>query len=125
MSDSPSSRSPAEISEAELEYRSVDPWAVTAALLGVASVLALVHPMLWLIPPVGFLAALLALGSLKRNPEHAGRPAALVGLGLSVLFGVTPIAQTISSTLLLSRQSQPIAEEFFGYLRQQSPEKAL
>src|SRR5207249_2611764 len=41
------------------------------------------------------------------------------------LFGIAPGVQMATSYLILSRQAQPFAQEFFGYLREGSPQKAM
>lgn len=109
----------------EQEYRSVEPLAVIGLVLGLLSPLALVGPLLWLLPPLGIAASLLAIGRIARDASRSGRSIALVGLGLSVVFGVAPAAQAGSAFLLLGEQPREVADAFLEFLRTDHPEKAL
>lgn len=109
----------------EIEYRSVEPWAIGSLLIGMASPLALLAPLLWLVPPLGMLASSVALARLRRDASRIGRTPALVGLGLSILFGVAPFARMASDYVLLRDQARPLADQFVEYVRQDRPEKAV
>jgi hypothetical protein len=114
-----------QIREHEIEYRSVEPWALVALGFGILSAAALLGSLPWLLSVLGIVASLIALYRLKANSNRIGRAAALAGLGLSVLFGVVPIAHSATSFVLLSRQARTAADQWFEYLRNDSPEKAL
>jgi hypothetical protein len=107
------------------EYRSIDPAAIGGLLLGLLSPAAMAVPVLWLIPPLGVLVSSLALRRLRVDPARLGRAAAVLGLGLSVLFAVAPLTQWLTTHALLTRQAKPVADQWFAYLQQQQPEKAL
>jgi hypothetical protein len=124
MIESTPVRSPGELTDPEFEYRSVDPWAVGGLVLAILSPMALIAPLLWLIPPLGILANSMALRRLRTEPHRIGRTAALVGLGLSVLFGAAPMARALTARILLADQARPTADQFFEYLCQGQPEKA-
>jgi hypothetical protein len=124
MAESAPERSPAEFADPEREYRAVEPWAVGGLLLGLLSPAALLGSLLLLVPPVGLLVNLVALARLSRDANRTGRPAALGGLALSVVFIVAPMAQMATSWVLLSRQARDVADQFLEYLREGSPEKA-
>ena len=111
--------------EPELEYRSVEPWAIGGLLLGLLSPVALLSSVLWLAPLFGIAANALALRRLNQEANRVGRSAALIGLGLSVLFSVVPIAQTVTDFFVLSAQPREMADQFLEYLRQDDPRKAL
>jgi len=67
-------------------YRALSKSAVLCLILGWLSLSALMSPVLLVLPAVGILVGLLALRQLRRYPaELSGRPAAMVGLVLSVL----------------------------------------
>jgi hypothetical protein len=69
-------------------YHPVSPLAVAAAVVGVASALALVSPMFWMVPVVGVAVAVAGLVDVgRRGAPKAGRLAALAGLGLALGFG--------------------------------------
>jgi hypothetical protein len=109
----------------ERDYKRVDAWAVGGLLLGFLSPLTLIAPILWLVPLLGLAANGLALRRMKLDSNLVGFKAALLGLALSIVFGVAPVAQYLTSFAVLSRQARPIADQWFEYLRQDSPEKAL
>ena len=93
--------------DSDLEYRSIEPWALASLALGVISPLAMLAPLLWLIPPLGILASVIAMRRIRSDSTRIGRATALWGLALSVVFGVAPPVQTVASQLLLSRQRGP------------------
>ncbi len=109
----------------EIEYRSVEPWAIVGLLLGFLSPVALLGRLLLLVPPLGILINAIALRRVARDSNRIGRASALIGLGLSVLFAVAPMAQMTSNFLLLRPQARPVADKFFEYLRQGQPERAV
>jgi hypothetical protein len=125
MVDSHAVRSFQPETEENGEYRSIDPAALLGLALGLMSAAALAQTVLWLIPPVGALVNAIALRRLRQDPARIGRAFALLGLGLSVFFGVAPLVQKLTTHELLSRQAKPVADQWFEYLRQRQPEKAL
>ena len=112
-------------SEPELEYQSMERWAILGLVLGLLSAAAMIAPMLWLLPLMGVLVSAVALRRIRLDSERSGRAAALLGLGLSVFFGVLPLARTATAWVILSDQARPVADQFFEFLRQDHPEKAL
>jgi hypothetical protein len=86
--------STAEISEdiAEYEddgqlYRALSKSAVLCLILSLMSFFALMSPVLLVLPGVGICVGLLSLAQLRRYPaELSGRPAAVIGLALSLLL---------------------------------------
>ncbi len=107
------------------EYRSVERWAVAGLLLGMLSSSAMLDSILWLLPPLGILINLIALGRIRRDASRVGRKAALAGLALSVTFAVAPVAQWASAYAILWRQGTPVADQWFEFLREGEPEKVL
>ncbi|MFM9058771.1 MAG: hypothetical protein ACKOSQ_06585 [Planctomycetaceae bacterium] len=74
-------------------YRPVSAIAVGAAAIGLASMLALLSPALWVLPLVGIAVSIAALVDVgRRDAPKAGRLAALAGLGLSLGFGAQALA---------------------------------
>ena len=110
---------------AELEYRTIEPWAVVSMLLGFVSPVAFIAPVLWLVPILGALAAWRALVRLRRAPERSGRPMALLGLALSVFCVTAPIARAATARVLLGPQARFVSDQFIEYLLEGSPEKAV
>ncbi len=125
MPDSSFSALPDVSEDDALEYRPVEAWAIVALLLGLASPLALVDPLLSLVPVIGLLAALVALSRISGDPLRPGRRAALAGMALSALFLMVPLAHYTSANWLLARQARPVADEFVKDLRERNPQQAL
>ena len=70
-------------------YCAVSLPAMAGLLLGLASGLAFLHPMLWLVPLLAIGVCLFALRQIDRYvPNLTGRAAARIGLSLAVIFGV-------------------------------------
>ena len=59
------------------------------------------------------------------RPQPSGASAALAGLGLSVLFGVVPVAQIATEFVVLKDQPRELADQFLDYLRHDEPRKAI
>jgi hypothetical protein len=114
-----------EFDEPEVPYRSVDAWAVWGLILGLLSIAALAGGVMWLVALVSVGVNLIALRRIKNDASRSGRGAALMGLGLSVMFAVTPWAQAGANQVVLARQGREVTEQFLEYLRERSPEKAL
>jgi hypothetical protein len=89
-----------ETTEEATGYRPVSGLAVGALTLGVISALALTSPLLWGLPLLGVVLAVVALRDVSREgAEKAGRAAALAGLALSIGFG----AQAVTGRLVARR----------------------
>ncbi len=71
-----------------VEYRALCVLAVAALILGLASPLAVVDPLLWTVPICGTIVSAAALWRIARNSSLTGRRLALAGLWLSVVFAV-------------------------------------
>jgi hypothetical protein len=109
----------------DLDYRTVEPWAVGGLLGGLASAIALVGGPAVMVALGAVVVNLIALARIRREPSRSGRGAALLGLGLATMFAMAPIAQRGATHVLLSRQARPIADQWFEDLRQDRPERAL
>jgi hypothetical protein len=109
----------------EAGYRSIEPWAVGGVLLGLLSAVSLLDTMLWLVAAAGVVANVIALARIRRDSFRDGRGAALLGLGLAIVFAVAPVAQWATARWLLTRQARPVADHFLKFLTEDSPEKAM
>jgi hypothetical protein len=125
MAEFASTRHAAEFDDRERDYRTVEPWAIVALVLGAVSAVALLDPLLLLVPLVALGASVVALVRLARDTDRSGRAAALAGLALAIMFGVAPVAQMATTWAMLSRQARGVGDQFFEYLRERSPEKAM
>jgi hypothetical protein len=99
------------------DYVAINPAAVTALFLGLASALALVTGMLLIIPAAGVICAIVALWQISRSSgTQSGRWLAGTGLVLSLLFvagvGATKIAFDIRDRA--DRESLMKTVEEFG-----------
>ena len=75
------------------QYRSLSTLAVVALLLGLCSPLAFVAPLLLAFPLVTIATAWLALARIRASGDClTGRPLALAGIVLAVLFGVASLS---------------------------------
>lgn len=114
----PTPRLPAADAEELVSYRAVSPLAVVSLLLGLASAAALIHPLVWFLPPM---AAGLAAYSLwvvaARKGELVGRGAALAGLALAILFGVWAPARLFTRQARLYAEARERADEWFNLVR--------
>jgi hypothetical protein len=113
-----SEHSPAEVSG----YRAFSPVAIASLTCGILSPLALIGPLLLLLPVLGVGLAILALRAIAQSRgELVGRRLALSGMALSLIFGTAGPAQSAATTARLSAAARPIADQFFAYLREGQP----
>ncbi len=91
----------------EIAYRAISVPAVAGLLLGLASGLAFLNPLLWLVPVVAAAASLYALWQVARYaPGLTGRGAATLGLGLALFFGTGAIVHAGIERLLIDREAR-------------------
>jgi hypothetical protein len=108
-----------------VEYRSVSGWAVAALMLGLLSPAAIVAPILWLIPAIGLVAAIIAMWSISAaQGQKSGWYLALLGLLLAIFFGVAGPARAITRNIWLETRAERVAHVFVELLRQNKPLEA-
>ncbi len=108
-----------------VEYRSLSGWAVAALVLGLLSPAAIIAPILWLIPAMGIVAALVAMRSIKAaQGQKSGWYLALLGLLLAFFFGTAGPARAITRNLWLETRAERLARVFLGLLQQNKPLEA-
>ena len=99
-------------------YRPVSKLAVAAAVAGILSALALMTPLLWLLPLVGVALAVAGLADVARpGAEKAGRAAALLGLALSIGFGTQAVSGKLVTRWITQRRSLAVAGAFLDAIR--------
>ena len=126
MIETASASSPNELTESELaSFQTIEPWAVVGLILAVVSPLAMLDSIWWFVPATAIIVNIVALARLNRDKTHFGRKAALAGLALSVFFVAAPLAQLAANYAILAPQAKPTADQWFKYLQENSPEKAL
>lgn len=111
--------------DGSFEYQPVERWAVISLVLALFSPLALLAPVMWCVPILAGLVGTVALIKIRGEPGRPGRSLALASIGLATLFFVMPVARIFSTLLILRGQPRPVAEQFFEYLKQGQPEKAI
>ncbi len=126
MIETASASLPGELTDPEFDdFQTVERWAVVGLILAVISPLAMLGTIWWLVPAVAVIVNIVALARLNRDKARFGRKGALVGLALSVFFTVAPLSQLVANYAILAPQARPVADQWFEYLRENSPEKAL
>lgn len=128
MSPLSSSLSPKPLDAEDIieSYRAVSSLAVAGLILGLCSVVALIHPVLWLVPLVGIAIDCMALRQIAMaSPPLLGRKAVLIGMTLSLIFGIAAPIQYGAHRRALRAEAIELAEEFFTVLRENRPDYAL
>lgn len=106
-----------EASTETISYRPVSTLAVVAGVVGLLSSLALTTPLLWILPLVGVALAVAGLADVSRSgAEKAGRTAALLGLALSVGFGVQAVTTSVASRWIMERRTQAVVHAWLDAL---------
>ncbi len=95
-----------------LEYRSLSVLAVTVTVLGVFSAVALVSPLLWVVPLLTIVLAVGALRSLAKNPEKIGRRAVVFAIVLAVFFGAWAPSRYFTRQWWLYAEARARADEW-------------
>lgn len=108
------------------QYRPVSKLAVAALVVGLLAPLAVIEPMLYLIPLAGILVGGLALWQIARSDRTLlGRKAALAGLVLSVGLAAAAPGHWITYRWLLRREARQFAAAWFDLLAEGQPQKAF
>jgi hypothetical protein len=108
-----------------VEYRVVSGWAVAALVLGLLSPAAIVAPILWLVPAMGFVIALIAMWSITTaQGQKSGWYLAIFGLLLTIFFGAAGPARAITRNFWLETRAERIARVFVDLLKQNKPLEA-
>lgn len=106
-------------------YRAISAMAVASLLVGLLSVLAFWHPVLWIVPIAGVTLGLLAIARIdRRDSELLGRGLAVVAICLSLIM----LSAATSRYGLLNYRARVAARElgfrWFDALRDGNPELA-
>jgi hypothetical protein len=115
---SPSIRFSGPEEEQLVRYRAVNKLAIVAMLLGLASVLTLVHPLLMLVPLAGVVCAIVALRSIRANPDTStGTSAAVTGLVLSLFFLGWGVGWSATRPARINQQAEQLANDWLELLQ--------
>ena len=102
----------------EAHYAAVSPLAIVALSLGVASALALAHPLMWWLPPVAALAGVCALRSIGRSKGAlTGKGVAFVAICLSVFFAAWALGGTFAGDRIQRNHAKQIAEKWLAIIQ--------
>jgi hypothetical protein len=103
-------------------YQRLSGWAIGAVILGLLSGAAMVGPILWCLPLAGVIVAILALRSISASDGRIiGRNLALLGLVVSIFFGVAGAAHTVSRRVWLDQRAEIVARGFLDLLISNQP----
>lgn len=99
-------------------YRAVSKLSILALALGLASLLAVVSPVLWILPIIGVLVAVIALRSITAHPQLlTGRGIAILALTLSCFTVAFAPARHLTRQTRLYAQSRQWGEHWLELLR--------
>src|SRR5271157_5065738 len=100
-------------------YRALSSLAVVGLLAGLLSPLAMLDPLLWMVPLAAVILSGLALRWIAvRSPELVGRPAALAGLMLGAAFLVAAPVDVLVYRYFLRQQAREFAGMWIDAVRQ-------
>jgi len=105
-------------------YRAISRFAPLSAVFGIASSLALIHPLLWLTPLVTVILAITGLRQIAGNPEFIGKKALLFGLVCGCFFGTLAPARVLTHSYLTSREARRVATDWLELIRQDRMQEA-
>lgn len=98
------------------EYRRLSLFAISAFVFGLLSITALAHPILWLLPLLAIIFATIAIVKIQQGGDLAGRPLAVIGLALALLFGSCSFTWNWAREATLSGQAQSHVKHWFNLL---------
>ncbi len=110
------------------EYRALPGQAVVGLIFGLLSPLALVSPMLWIVPVVGVFFGGWALRRIQKHPaEYTGRTLAWAGLSFSLLLAAAAPTDWLVFRRMVRDEARQFSAQWFHYLADDrpAPEKAF
>ncbi|HEX5446770.1 MAG TPA: hypothetical protein VFW87_23330 [Pirellulales bacterium] len=104
------------------EYRAVSGSAVAGLLLGLAGILAFVHPVFWSVPLAAVVVCGIALRQVAaQSSALVGRRAALIGLAVALICGISAPLQFFLYRYQLRVDAARTANEWFTAIRENRP----
>lgn len=108
----------AEMPELE-EYRPINPLVIAACLAGLLSLLAVFHPLLWVLPVAAIIISLAAIVRVSTGQRRSsGRNAAIFALCVAVFAGAYAPARAISRERTLLSAARAKAEAWLALIQQ-------
>jgi hypothetical protein len=103
----------------ETQYRSVSGLAIIALVLGIASALSLVTPLLLIIPIATLFVAAMALRQIARQPDiTSGRGLALAGVFLAIFFLAYLPTRFYLRSQVLAEPAKQVGEAFLTLVKE-------
>lgn len=100
-------------------YRPLSGMAVACLILGIASVVALAAPILWIVPVAAISMGLLAVRRLRRmGGELSGAALVVAGMGLGVVFGLGGLGAHYIPRWVDMNESRQVATQWLNHLRE-------
>ncbi|MFC1759326.1 DUF4190 domain-containing protein, partial [Planctomycetota bacterium] len=104
-------------SEPEFEYRSVSMLSILGLVLGIASFLALLSPVGWIVPVAGAVVSTIATLRVHRNADRfTGKTIAMIGMCLSLWLGAWAPTKFFADRQFLSTSSERYTEKWLRYV---------
>lgn len=101
----------------EIEYRSMSALAVVAFALGILSLLALISPVLWIVPVAAIVVALTAIRVIKSDPQKGGQRLATIGLVVAVCVGIWAVSYHFSREWYLFHKARLFADDWLAVVQ--------
>jgi hypothetical protein len=107
------------------EYRPVSRVAVVALALGLASAVAFLHPVLFIVPVVAVVTSLLALRQTS-DPGNGlvGRGLGQVGLAMAIVLGGSGATFYFARLYFVAREAHAVSDQWFELLARGKPHMA-
>jgi hypothetical protein len=107
------------------QYRVLPAPAAAGLILGLLSPVAMIDPLLWIVPPLGIVFSGLALRQISRGGQAlTGYKVALWGLALSLFFGTAAPVNWFGYRWMVRREARQFAGAWFEFLAHDQPQKA-
>lgn len=106
-------------------YRPISPVVIGACIAGLFSLLAVFHPLLWIVPVATVILSVYAIIRVSSaHSRYGGRGAAFVPLCLAVLVGAYAPARTISRDRMLFAEAREKSDQWLSLLQQGRAQEA-
>jgi hypothetical protein len=100
-------------------YRTVSRLAMVSLVLAILSSLALLRPLLWIVPFTAAALAVCALASIsRRSSELSGRTVALLALAIALMIGVWAPTRHLGRERYLTRQAAQYSRQWLELLHE-------
>ena len=121
------SANPASVIENEIPaYRAVSATAVTSLILGFCSVFCFTSLWFLVVVVAAILFGVKALASIRQLPDIlTGSKIATTGIGLSLVFGISAVAQVVTQELVLTSQSTAFAKRYVDVIKSEPIDMAV